>query len=325
MRFCSTLEKSHLGQSGSCIISRCSTVRFLPMRSFRRTTDRAAWVWARNVPRAWNPAGKWSVPGRWVRRYNWFDTHFLWNRFVEQELQCNKAEMSNRWVSTGCGSESGGKSFFQKCFPIELKLGLLENRVLRILRKQDTRLEERISLLTSCWKSTTTTLAKKQVGSSVNNQLCSLTSVKCKSFFWRNFRLSWSNSQKFITSGLKTALSDSAGVIDSSGIKFHVSPTLRPYDAGIMETGLEYTDKYALPPGVDIWPLSGYCIPECTEVVRDFILSPCCICHCTFVVLYFLLVHCLCGQSLLSKPKQDSLQSLHLVPLFETTCYKYPN
>ncbi len=33
--------------------------------------------------------------------------------------------------------------------------------------------------------------------------------------------------------------------------------------------------------------------------------------------LYSLLLHCLCGQSLLSKPNQDSPQSLHLVPLFK--------
>ncbi len=58
-----------------------------------------------------------------------------------------------------------------------------------------------------------------------------------------------------------------SGIIDSSGITFHVTRDLRRYDAGIMETGLEYTDKYALPPGLELWPISGYCIPECTEVV----------------------------------------------------------
>ena len=56
-------------------------------------------------------------------------------------------------------------------------------------------------------------------------------------------------------------------MIDSSGIKFHVTKTLRKHDAGIMELGMEYTDKYALPPRLDLWPLSGYCVPECTAVV----------------------------------------------------------
>jgi dopamine beta-monooxygenase len=57
-----------------------------------------------------------------------------------------------------------------------------------------------------------------------------------------------------------------AGVVDSSGIKFHVTPTLREYDAGTMELGLEYSDKMALPPGQNRWPLVAYCIPECTQV-----------------------------------------------------------
>ncbi len=41
----------------------------------------------------------------------------------------------------------------------------------------------------------------------------------------------------------------------------------------------------------------------------------CCICHCTFIVLYFLLLHCLCGQSLLSIPNQDSLVTPSCAPL----------
>ena len=59
------------------------------------------------------------------------------------------------------------------------------------------------------------------------------------------------------------------GVIDSSGLKFHYTKTLRPHDAGIMELGLEYTDKMALPPRLPLWKLVGYCIPECTRVVSD--------------------------------------------------------
>jgi len=37
-----------------------------------------------------------------------------------------------------------------------------------------------------------------------------------------------------------------------------------------MELGLEYTDKMALPPGLPLWKLIGYCIPECTRVVSDY-------------------------------------------------------
>jgi len=61
--------------------------------------------------------------------------------------------------------------------------------------------------------------------------------------------------------------------IDHSGIKFHYTRKLRPYDAGVMELGLEYTDKYALPPGLPLWKLEGYCIPDCTRVVSISILG----------------------------------------------------
>lgn len=44
---------------------------------------------------------------------------------------------------------------------------------------------------------------------------------------------------------------------------------LRQFDAGVMELGLEYTDKMAIPPGQIGFPLSGYCIAKCTEVVRE--------------------------------------------------------
>ena len=59
------------------------------------------------------------------------------------------------------------------------------------------------------------------------------------------------------------------GLIDSSGLKFYYTRTLRPHDAGIMELGLEYTDKMALPPRRPLWKLVGYCIPQCTSVVSD--------------------------------------------------------
>ena len=59
------------------------------------------------------------------------------------------------------------------------------------------------------------------------------------------------------------------GKIDSSGIKFTYTSTLRKFDAGVMELGLEYTNKMALSPRQKIFELSGYCIPECTAVVRN--------------------------------------------------------
>lgn len=38
------------------------------------------------------------------------------------------------------------------------------------------------------------------------------------------------------------------GVVDSSGIRFVLTESLRKYDAGVIELGLEYTDKMAIPP-----------------------------------------------------------------------------
>ncbi|XP_069109378.1 dopamine beta-hydroxylase-like [Argopecten irradians] len=56
------------------------------------------------------------------------------------------------------------------------------------------------------------------------------------------------------------------GMVDSSGIRFYVTRHLRRHDAGIMELGLEYTNKIAIPPGQISFPLTGYCIAECTKV-----------------------------------------------------------
>lgn len=55
--------------------------------------------------------------------------------------------------------------------------------------------------------------------------------------------------------------------VDSSGITFQITGNRRPYNAAIMELGLEYTDKMAIPGGQKAFPLTGYCIPECTGVV----------------------------------------------------------
>lgn len=57
-----------------------------------------------------------------------------------------------------------------------------------------------------------------------------------------------------------------AGTIDNSGMRIKYVEKLRKYDAAVMELGLEYTDKMAIPPGQLAFPLSGYCIAECTKV-----------------------------------------------------------
>ena len=57
------------------------------------------------------------------------------------------------------------------------------------------------------------------------------------------------------------------GVKDYSGMRFIVTQELRPHDAGIMELGLIYTDKMAIPPNQHRFPLHGYCLPQCSAVV----------------------------------------------------------
>ncbi|XP_060803307.1 tyramine beta-hydroxylase [Amyelois transitella] len=54
--------------------------------------------------------------------------------------------------------------------------------------------------------------------------------------------------------------------VDSSGIVVYVTANKRRYDAAIMELGLEYTDKMAIPAGQKAFSLSGYCVPQCTGV-----------------------------------------------------------
>uniref|UniRef100_A0A3B4G1F7 Dopamine beta-hydroxylase n=1 Tax=Pundamilia nyererei TaxID=303518 RepID=A0A3B4G1F7_9CICH len=52
---------------------------------------------------------------------------------------------------------------------------------------------------------------------------------------------------------------------DSSGIRLYYTPSLRRYDAGIMELGLVYTPVMGIPPKQHTFYLSGYCTSKCTQ------------------------------------------------------------
>ncbi|XP_048415023.1 dopamine beta-hydroxylase isoform X1 [Stegostoma tigrinum] len=56
-----------------------------------------------------------------------------------------------------------------------------------------------------------------------------------------------------------------SGRLDSSGIRLFYTPTLRKFNAGILELGLVYTPVMAIPPGEASFELSGYCTSRCTE------------------------------------------------------------
>ncbi|XP_023212266.1 dopamine beta-hydroxylase-like [Centruroides sculpturatus] len=54
--------------------------------------------------------------------------------------------------------------------------------------------------------------------------------------------------------------------VDSSGIRIYYTSQLRQYDAAVIEVGLEYTNKMAIPPHQEAFQLDGYCVSECTRV-----------------------------------------------------------
>ncbi|XP_026479444.1 tyramine beta-hydroxylase-like, partial [Ctenocephalides felis] len=54
--------------------------------------------------------------------------------------------------------------------------------------------------------------------------------------------------------------------VDSSGMRLWVTTNMRPLNAAVMELGLEYTDKMAIPPGQKEFALSGYCVSGCTKI-----------------------------------------------------------
>ncbi|XP_052463236.1 dopamine beta-hydroxylase [Carassius gibelio] len=52
---------------------------------------------------------------------------------------------------------------------------------------------------------------------------------------------------------------------DSPGIRLWYTPSLRRFDAGIMELGLVYTPVMAIPPRQRSFQLTGYCTAKCTQ------------------------------------------------------------
>jgi len=84
---------------------------------------------------------------------------------------------------------------------------------------------------------------------------------------YNNPELKSGNTHAILISVKFTTPFYSAGFVDSSGIRFYVSDQLRDMDAGVIELGLEYTDKMAIPPKQESFSLTGYCISSCTSVV----------------------------------------------------------
>ncbi|KAK9956423.1 hypothetical protein ABG768_014158 [Culter alburnus] len=59
------------------------------------------------------------------------------------------------------------------------------------------------------------------------------------------------------------------GTVDSSGLRLYYSPSLRRYDAGVIETGVWVSLYHMLPPGMQDYITEGHCTQECLQESLD--------------------------------------------------------
>ncbi len=69
----------------------------------------------------------------------------------------------------------------------------------------------------------------------------------------------------------------STGTVDSSGLRLYYSPSLRRYDAGVIETGVWVSLYHMLPPGMQDYITEGHCTQECLQEVGQ---------HTKYIVVY---------------------------------------
>ncbi|KAK0175590.1 hypothetical protein PV327_009330 [Microctonus hyperodae] len=55
--------------------------------------------------------------------------------------------------------------------------------------------------------------------------------------------------------------------IDSSGVRLHLTPVLRPQDAGIFVTGVAVSPLHLIPPQQKAYSTAGYCTTDCTDML----------------------------------------------------------
>ena len=53
----------------------------------------------------------------------------------------------------------------------------------------------------------------------------------------------------------------------SGDLIFIYEKIYRKFDAGIMELGLIYSDANSIPPGQKAFPITAYCVEDCTKKV----------------------------------------------------------
>lgn len=59
--------------------------------------------------------------------------------------------------------------------------------------------------------------------------------------------------------------------IDSSGIRLHLTPVLRPNEAGIFVSGVAVSPLHLIPPRQMEYATAGYCNPDCTDKVNIYL------------------------------------------------------
>lgn len=57
-------------------------------------------------------------------------------------------------------------------------------------------------------------------------------------------------------------------VVDSSGVRLHLTPKLRPQEAGILVAGVAVSPLHLIPPKQKEYATAGYCTPHCTHTVQ---------------------------------------------------------
>lgn len=58
-----------------------------------------------------------------------------------------------------------------------------------------------------------------------------------------------------------------AHMIDNSGIRITLTPTLRPHEAGLLQVGHDVQYKQIVPPGLSNFISKSYCSAECLDDV----------------------------------------------------------
>ena len=58
------------------------------------------------------------------------------------------------------------------------------------------------------------------------------------------------------------------GVVDTSGLRMWLTPSLRQYDASVLWTGMDVDELHIVPAGAEDFVTAGHCTEQCLRQVR---------------------------------------------------------